>query len=207
MLSGEPNESFGVYTAAAVQSFQAWINQWRGEETLAVSGQCDAKTMAFLDYCLEVGLTYYATPEPTAVPTPAPTPVPTAAPTATPTPSPTPAPTPTNTPAPTEIPEWAIIDHAEKSYDSLRGIWPTPYDLAREAKLHSVRNVNVVSCSLGRRYGDEATVLFKGNFSGYDEYGMFAGKFIFTAEVDIRWHAGGFVYPDFVYADFTVKKN
>ena len=78
MKAGGVDGVYGNGTVNAVKTFQNWINQLRGEETLVVSGQCDALTMAYLDYCIENGRVYSA-----------PTPVPTEAPTATPSPEPT----------------------------------------------------------------------------------------------------------------------
>ena len=78
---------YGKGTIAAVKTFQSWVNAQRGEETLAVSGSCDALTQAYLKYCVENNRVV-------AMPTDAPTQAPTAAPTQ----------APTEAPEPTEVP-------------------------------------------------------------------------------------------------------
>ena len=73
---------YGKGTVNAVKTFQSWVNQLRGEETLSVTGECDALTMAYLDYCIENGRVYAeATQAPTQAPTPEPTEEPTPEPT------------------------------------------------------------------------------------------------------------------------------
>ena len=78
---------YGKGTVAAVKTFQSWVNEQRGEETLAVSGNCDALTQAYLKYCVENNRVV-------AMPTNAPTQAPTDAPTQ----------APTQAPEPTEVP-------------------------------------------------------------------------------------------------------
>lgn len=68
---------YGSGTIAALKNFQNWVNELRGEETLKVNGQCDALTMAYLDYCIENGRVVIS---PTQAPTQAPE-IPTAEPT------------------------------------------------------------------------------------------------------------------------------
>ena len=82
---------YGKGTVAAVKTFQSWVNEQRGEETLAVSGNCDALTQAYLKYCVENNRVV-------AMPTNAPTQAPTQAPTDAPTQAPTQAPEPTEVP-------------------------------------------------------------------------------------------------------------
>ena len=89
---------YGAGTIAAVAEFQQWVNIQRGEEILPPTGEADALTQAYLEYCQSNNLWPRGTP----------TPVPTATPTSTPfipTPTPTPAPTETPTEAPTATPE------------------------------------------------------------------------------------------------------
>ena len=98
---------YGKGTVAAVKTFQNWVNEQRGEQTLEVSGSCDALTQAYLKYCVEnnrvVAMpTGAPTQAPTGAPTQAPTDVPTQAPTDVPTQAPTDAPT--QAPEPTEVP-------------------------------------------------------------------------------------------------------
>lgn len=139
--------------------------------------------------------------------TPTPQPTETPEPTATVTIAPTPIPEIASTPTVIQVTDKEIIDWAKAAYDDIKTMWPTSYDLTKEAKVYSASNINVVSCSIGKRYSSNfATVLFKGNFSGYDEYGMYAGKYTFTAEVSIYWNEWGFEYPNFINADFNVKK-
>lgn len=73
---------YGQRTVSAVRSFQTWVNQVRGEETLAVTGECDALTRAYLDYCVENGrvVDILPTQAPTQEATQAPTQEPTQAP-------------------------------------------------------------------------------------------------------------------------------
>ena len=140
-------------------------------------------------------------------PTVEPTLEPTLEPTSTPTPAPTP--TPTNTPMPTEVPDWELVAQAEEIYNITNRygrIWPADFDLAKEARVHSVRNINVVSCEIGTRSSSYSTVLFKGNFSGYDEYGMFVSKYTFTAEVKCRIQKSGYIDVDLVGANYKVQK-
>ena len=69
---------YGSGTAAAVKTFQNWVNEVRGEQTLELSGVCDQLTRSYLEYCVQNGLTVT---QPTQQPTEAPaTPVPTEAP-------------------------------------------------------------------------------------------------------------------------------
>ena len=138
-----------------------------------------------------------AAPQPTETPelTPTPTPVHTA------------TPDPTYTPKSTKIPDSVIIAEAEKRFNDIRRIWPTDFDLAKSAGVHSVRNIQVSSCEIGdSRSMNFPTVLFKGNFSGYDEYGMFVSRYTFTAEVMCTIYDGRILDIDFIGATYKTKK-
>lgn len=128
-----------------------------------------------------------------------------------PAPTSTPVSTPisTNRPEPTEVPDSAIVAAAEDLYWSVNRygqMWPYSFDLEKKAGVYSVQNINVVSCEIGSRYATRATVLFKGNFSGYDEYGRFVGKYIFTATVDCDITAWGYIDVDLVGARLWVEE-
>ena len=215
-LTGEPNGKFGNYTRYAVAYFQDWINQRYGEEILPTTGECTLLTMSLLDYCAKNAQDILSTPTPSPTPEPTPTARPTPSPTpqitATPTPKPTSTPTPTIilTPEPTEVPDWKIIAQAEELYDMMNQygrLWPADFDLARAAGVHSVRNINVASCEIGSRSSLYSTVVFKGNFSGYDEYGMFISKYTFTAEVKCTIEEWGYIDVDLIGANFKVRKS
>ena len=63
----------GVYsrgTINAVKEFQKWVNEQRDELVLDVSGECDALTLRYLEYCVEKNMTVS---QPTATPTAKPT--------------------------------------------------------------------------------------------------------------------------------------
>ena len=130
-----------------------------------------------------------------------------------PTSMPTAIPIPMNTPTPTEVPDRAIVAQAEELYNNVNRygqLWPTEYDLTRASGasgIYSVRNINVASCEIGSRSSLYSTVVFKGNFSGYDEYGMFISKYTFTAEVKCTIEEWGYIDVDLVGADFKVRKS
>ena len=81
---------YGNRTVNAVKTFQYWVNDKRGTQTLVPSGECDALTLAYLEYCIQNNIRVI---EPTAVPTTVPTATPTIEPTAVPTLEPTLEPT------------------------------------------------------------------------------------------------------------------
>ena len=66
---------YGSGTISAVADFQQWVNDQRNEQTLAVNGEVDQMTLAYLQYCVDHGM------KPRGTPTPAPTETPTPAPT------------------------------------------------------------------------------------------------------------------------------
>ena len=90
---------YGPGTVAAVKTFQNWVNETRGEQTLQVTGVCDSLTRAYLDYCVENNRVV-------ELPTDAPTSQPTQAPTSQPTQAPTSQPTQVPTSEPTQVPEY-----------------------------------------------------------------------------------------------------
>lgn len=80
MLSrGGADGVYGSATISAVADFQQWVNDQRGEDTLAVNGEVDQLTLLYLQYCKDHGMMPYGTPTPK--PTKKPTPKPTMAPT------------------------------------------------------------------------------------------------------------------------------
>ena len=81
---------YGNRTVNAVKTFQYWVNDKRGTQTLVPSGECDALTRAYLEYCIQNNIRVI---EPTAAPTTVPTATPTIAPTTIPTIEPTAEPT------------------------------------------------------------------------------------------------------------------
>ncbi len=81
---------YGNRTVDAVKTFQYWVNDKRGTQTLVPSGECDALTRAYLEYCIQNNIRVI---EPTAAPTTVPTATPTIAPTTIPTLEPTAEPT------------------------------------------------------------------------------------------------------------------
>ena len=81
---------YGNRTVNAVKTFQYWVNDKRGTQTLVPSGECDALTLAYLEYCIQNNIRVI---EPTAAPTTVPTATPTIAPTTIPTIEPTAEPT------------------------------------------------------------------------------------------------------------------
>ena len=93
---------YGAGTIAAVADFQQWVNTQRGEEILKPTGEADALTQAYLEYCQRNNMWPHGTPTPVPTATPTATPF---IPTPTPTPAPTPAPTEVPTPEPTEEPD------------------------------------------------------------------------------------------------------
>lgn len=98
-------------TVEAVRTFQRWVNQLRGEETLVVSGQCDELTMAYLDYCVENDFTYTVPTEAPTAPVVLQTKVATMEPTATPSPRPTATPT----VKPTTVPnKYSVLQKGDK---------------------------------------------------------------------------------------------
>ena len=125
---------------------------------------------------------------------------------------PTSSPIPMNTPTPTEVPDRAIVRRAEEIYDAVNRngrLWPSEYHLTKASGasgIYSVRNINVASCEIGSRSSLYSTVVFKGNFSGYDEYGMFISKYSFTAEARCTIKNGS-IDVDLVGADFKVRKS
>lgn len=77
LKSGSVDGVYGSGTTAAVKTFQNWVNEVRGEQTLQVNGVCDQLTRSYLEYCVQNGMTVTQpttepTVEPTAVPTEAP---------------------------------------------------------------------------------------------------------------------------------------
>lgn len=78
LKSGDVDGVYGSGTVNAVKTFQNWVNEVRGEQTLQISGVCDQLTRAYLEYCVQNGMTVS---QPTAVPTEVPTAVPTQTPT------------------------------------------------------------------------------------------------------------------------------
>lgn len=108
-----------------------------------------------------------------------------------------------------QLSDWEIIAQAKELYDMTNQygrLWPADYDLTRAAGVHSVRNVSVASCEIGTLSDTYATVLFKGNFSGYDEYGMFVSRYTFTAEVNCTIKESGYIDVDLLGADYRVQK-
>ena len=86
LKSSDVDGKYGKGTTAAVKAFQQYVNENRGVETLAVTGECDLLTQQYLRYCVENGMKVStATQAPTQVPTQAPTQVPTQVPTEEPT--------------------------------------------------------------------------------------------------------------------------
>ena len=65
---------YGNRTVNAVKTFQYWVNDKRGTQTLVPSGECDALTRAYLEYCIQNNIRVI---EPTAAPTTVPTATPT----------------------------------------------------------------------------------------------------------------------------------
>lgn len=67
---------FGSGTTEALRQFQQWVNEQRGEDTLAVTGKFDEATRQYLEYCVDHEITAGGT-TPTEAPTQEPTSEPT----------------------------------------------------------------------------------------------------------------------------------
>ena len=81
LKDGDVDGVYGSGTAAAVKTFQNWVNEVRSEQTLQVNGVCDQLTRSYLEYCVQNDMKVtQPTTEPTVEPTAEPTPVPTEAP-------------------------------------------------------------------------------------------------------------------------------
>ena len=113
--AGSDDGVYGTATASAVAAFQQWVNQQRNEQTLAVSGEADALTRAYLKYCVEHDMKPGATTAPTATPTAAPTDAPTEAPTQAPTAAPTDVPTEAPSEEPNEYIDITIDKNSDKA--------------------------------------------------------------------------------------------
>lgn len=98
---GSDDGVYGSDTISAVAYFQEWVNKQLKKETIKVSGEADALTLAYLEYCEGNNMYPKGTPVPTEVPTNVPTEVPTQVPTEVPTQVSTEVPT----EAPTQEPE------------------------------------------------------------------------------------------------------
>lgn len=119
---------------------------------------------------------------------------------------PTNTPNPLYTAEPTKASDWKIISTVEENIYALEGLWPPEYRLLDEANVYALRNLEIVSCTLADRYDDHAYVLVKGNFSGYDDFGRFVDRFIFTFKVNVTLDDWGGVDPDLISASLSVEK-
>ena len=68
ILPGDADGSYNSATTYAVRSFQLWVNEKYGPSTVAISGDADALTIAYMRYAVETGVGPASAAAPQATP-------------------------------------------------------------------------------------------------------------------------------------------